>query len=160
MAEYTPLYAPSILTRHKKPMYQVRVELIFASGHRLLGHRGKCVYPHGHTYRAEIFMGSDQLDELGFVIDFTDLKDRLGNWIDDNWDHAFLVNSRDTELLNSLRQVEGSRIFVFSECNPSAEAMASELYSQATALCGVAPSRVRVWESPTQYAEYTGDDVA
>ena len=139
-------------------MYQVRVELGFASGHRLMGHQGKCVYPHGHTYKAEVWVGSHSLDKLGFVIDFTHLKERLGAWIDENWDHAFLVNSQDTELLQGLRQVQGSRLFVFSESNPSAEAMAHMLYVQAQALCGVKPLRVRVWESPTQYAEFTGAD--
>ena len=103
-------------------------------------------------------MGSDTLNELGFVIDFTELKEKLGSWIDDNWDHAFLVNSQDTELLQGLRGVEGSRLFIFPEVNPSAEAMAHELYQQAQELCGVEPLRVRVWESPTQYAEFCGND--
>ena len=137
-------------------MYQVRVELTFAAGHRLLGHQGKCAHPHGHTYRAEIWMASDRLDSTGFVMDFTHLKDRLGDWIDQNWDHAFLLNSEDMELLEGLRSVEGSRLYVFSGVNPSAEAMALQLFQQTEALCGVMPARVRVWESPTQYAEYSG----
>ena len=139
------------------PVYQVRVELTFASGHRLLGHQGKCVYPHGHTYRAEIWMASPQLDELGFVVDFTLLKERLGAWIDQNWDHSFLLNSQDTELLEGLRRVEGSRLFLFDDTNPTSEAMAYRLYLQAHELCGVEPVRVRVWESNTQYAEYSRD---
>ena len=137
-------------------MYQVRVELTFASGHRLLGHNGKCVYPHGHTYRAEVLMSADSLNELGFVVDFTELKEKLGDWIDDNWDHAFLVNSRDSELLEGLQRVKGSRLFVFPDLNPSAEVMARELYQQVQVLCKVEPLCVRVWESPTQYAEFRG----
>ena len=80
-------------------MYQIRIEFSFDSGHRLLDYNGKCAYPHGHTYRAEVFLKSRTLDRLGLVYDFTDLKDRIKSWVDENWDHAFLVNSRDTELI-------------------------------------------------------------
>ena len=134
--------------------YQVRIELDFASGHRLLEHQGKCVFPHGHTYRAEIWVASDSLNELGFVADFTELKQKIGRWIEDNWDHAFLVNGGDVELLTALRAVEGSRIFVFPNENPSAEVIAGQLCCQVKELCGIEPLKVRVWESPTQYAEY------
>ncbi len=136
-------------------VYQVRIELSFASGHRLLEHNGKCVFPHGHTYKAEIWVASEALNELGFVIDFTELKRKVEGWIEEHWDHAFLVNSRDSELLSAFNAVRGSRIFVFRDENPSAEVMARKLHERARELCGVAPLRVRVWESPTQYAEYS-----
>ena len=99
-------------------------------------------------------MASEALDGIGFVMDFTDVKGRVDDWIDEHWDHAFLVSGRDEEMLTALRGVKGSRIFVFPDDNPSAEVMARELYRASEGLCGVAPSRVRVWESPTQYAEY------
>jgi 6-pyruvoyltetrahydropterin/6-carboxytetrahydropterin synthase len=137
--------------------YRVRIEVVFASGHRLLGHDGKCVFPHGHTYRAEIWVDSPTLTELGFVVDFTQLKGRINDWIEEHWDHAFLANSEDEELLGALRAVQGSRVFVFTNENPSAEVMARELHHRTRELCGVSPAGVRVWESPTQYAEFHGD---
>ena len=135
-------------------MYQVRVELAFASGHRLLEHNGKCIFPHGHTYKAEIFVASEALNELGLVVDFTELKQKVSGWIEQHWDHAFLVNSKDMELLNALKAVKGSRTFVFQEENPSAEVMARELYHKAQELCGIEPLKVRICESDTQYAEF------
>ena len=72
-------------------MYLVRIEATFDSGHRLLDYDGKCAYPHGHTYKAEVFLGGNSLDSQGLVFDFTDLKRQVKGWIDDNWDHAFLV---------------------------------------------------------------------
>ena len=135
--------------------YQVGIELSFASGHRLLGHRGKCVFPHGHTYRAEIWVAAEALDDLGVVVDFTELKQKVNGWIEEHWDHAFLVNSRDVELLEALRSVEGSRIFVFPQENPSAEVLAREVFRRTEELIGIAPLRVRVWESATQYAEFS-----
>ena len=134
--------------------YEVRIEYVFASGHRLLEHSGKCVFPHGHTYKAEIFVASESLNALGFVVDFTELKEKVSHWIDEHWDHCFLINSRDVELLEALRAVTGSRLFIFREENPSAEAMARELYQQTRELTGAMPVRVRVWESPSQYAEF------
>ena len=135
--------------------YQVRIELAFASGHRVLDHPGKCVFPHGHTYTAELWVTSDSLNELGFVVDFTELKQKVNDWVGEHWDHAFLLNSRDGELLDALGTVRGSRVFVFHEENPSAEVMARELYRQTQELCGIEPLRVRVWESSSQYAEFS-----
>ena len=134
--------------------YRIKIEISFASGHRLLEHNGKCIFPHGHTYKAEIWMGSEGLDRLGFVVDFRELKHRVNGWIEDNWDHAFLANGRDSELLAALGSVKGSRVFVFPDENPSAEVMARELYQRVEELCGAAPLLVRVWESATQCAEF------
>ena len=137
-------------------MYQIRIEFTFDSGHRLLNYDGKCAYPHGHTYRAEIFLESNKLNNLGLVYDFTDLKDRIKTWTDDNWDHAFLVNSQDQELIEGLNSTELVRLYKFQDENPSCEVMSRKLYETTTELCGVAPSKVRLWESANQFAEYHG----
>ncbi len=135
--------------------YHVGIELSFASGHRLMGHDGKCIYPHGHTYKAEIQVASGVLNELGLVVDFGVLKQKVNGWIEEHWDHAFLVNSKDGELLDALKAVRGSRVFTFEGENPSAEVMARELYHRARELCGITPLKVRVWESDSQYAEFS-----
>ena len=137
-------------------MYQIRIEFTFDSGHRLLNYDGKCAYPHGHTYRAEIFLESNKLNRLGLVYDFTDLKERIKTWTDDNWDHAFLVNSQDQELIEGLNSTEFVRLYKFQDENPSCEVMSRKLYETTTELCGVAPSKVRLWESANQFAEYHG----
>ena len=136
-------------------MHLIRIEISFDSGHRLLDYEGKCAFPHGHTYRAEIFLESATLDTLGLVHDFTDLKDRVKGWIDDNWDHAFLVNSRDAELIAGLASSAKGRLYQFHGENPSCEVMSRELFKQVRELCGVVPAKVRLWESLNQYAEYT-----
>ncbi len=139
-------------------MYLVRIELTFDSGHRLLDYDGKCAYPHGHTYRAEVFLKADSLDALGLVYDFTDLKRRVKSWVDEHWDHAFLVNSRDRELIQGLGALTKCRLYTFREENPSCEVMSRELYEKVAELCGVTPAKVRLWESLDQYAEY-GEEV-
>ena len=138
-------------------MYLVRIETTFDSGHRLLDYDGKCAFPHGHTYRAEVFLEADSLDSQGLVFDFTKLKRRVKGWIDENWDHAFLVNSRDAELIDGLAPASKGRIYQFDNNNPSCEVISRELYNVVTALGGMSPAKVRLWESLDQYAEYDGD---
>ena len=93
---------------------------------------------------------------LGLVYDFTDLKDRVKTWVDDNWDHAFLVNSRDGELINGLGSAELVRLYKFQDENPSCEVMSRKLYEITSELCGINPAKVRLWESANQFAEYHG----
>jgi len=138
-------------------MYQIRIEFTFDSGHRLLDYNGKCAYPHGHTYRAEVFIESQSLNDLGLVYDFTDLKDKIKTWVDENWDHAFLVNSQDSELIAGLGSASLIRLYEFQDENPSCEVMSRVLYEKTVALCNLVPAKVRLWESVNQYAEFSGD---
>ena len=93
------------------------------------------------------------------MFDFTELRGRIKAWIDENWDHAFLANSRDTELIAGLAPVAEGRLYQFEAENPTCEVMSRELFKKVTELCGVAPAKVRLWESVNQYAEYSdGED--
>ena len=139
----------------EREMHLIRVEIVFDSGHRLLDYQGKCAFPHGHTYRAEIFLEAPTLDPLGLVFDFTELRGRIRAWIDENWDHAFLANSRDTELIAGLAPLAKGRLYQFDGENPTCEVISRELFKKVTELCGVAPAKVRLWESVSQYAEYS-----
>ena len=138
-------------------MYQIRIEFTFDSGHRLLDYNGKCAYPHGHTYRTEVFIESQSLNDLGLVYDFTDLKDKIKTWVDENWDHAFLVNSQDSELIAGLGSASLVRLYEFQDENPSCEVMSRVLYEKTVELCNLVPAKVRLWESVNQYAEFFGD---
>ena len=138
-------------------MYQIRIEFTFDSGHRLLDYNGKCVYPHGHTYRTEVFIESQSLNDLGLVYDFTDLKDKIKTWVDENWDHSFLVNSQDSELIAGLGGASLVRLYEFQDENPSCEVMSRVLYEKTVELCNLVPAKVRLWESVNQYAEFFGD---
>ena len=138
-------------------MYQIRIEFTFDSGHRILDYNGKCAYPHGHTYRTEVFIESQSLNDLGLVYDFTDLKDKIKTWVDENWDHAFLVNSQDSELIAGLGGASLVRLYEFQDENPSCEVMSRVLYEKTVELCNLVPAKVRLWESVNQYAEFFGD---
>ena len=67
---------------------------------------------------------ADELDALGRVLDFQVVKERLCQWLEDHWDHRFLVWDKDP-LLEGLRALDPSVSVL--PCNPSAENMARYL---------------------------------
>lgn len=135
-------------------MYVDRIEVSFDAGHRLMDYQGKCAAPHGHTYKAEVFVATDSLDRGGLAMDFGLVKAEAKGWIDEHWDHAFLANDQDEGLINALRSIPESKLYLFASRNPSAEVMAEELFEQIRRQLGPALLRVRMWESPTQYCEF------
>ena len=82
-------------------MPTVTRKLEWDSGHRVLNHGGKCRHLHGHRYVAEITVEATQLNDLGMVVDFSLIKERVGKWIDENWDHNFLAHPEDPILILS-----------------------------------------------------------
>ncbi|MEO1614220.1 MAG: 6-carboxytetrahydropterin synthase [Planctomycetota bacterium] len=140
----------------------------FCAGHRLMGHGGKCENFHGHNYVADFFVQGDEQDEVGRVIDFSELKKRVKGWIDEHWDHAFLVCEEDQNAREALSVVKPCRIFLLPY-NPTAENMAKYLLEvmcpEALAGTGATASHVRIWETDESYAEAsldaaTGDAVS
>ena len=126
----------------------------FCYGHRLLGHKGKCKYLHGHNGRLEIELVSDELDGSGMVIDFGDIKRTAKGWVDDNLDHKMLL-CRDDSVVKVLEEV-GEPIYLMEQ-NPTAENIAKLVYTKLRGL-GLQVSRVVLWETPTARAGYTADD--
>lgn len=76
----------------QQPICKRRVQ--YCAGHRLPGHEGKCRSIHGHNYVAHIY-AEGKLDAVGRVVDFSVLKERVGGWIEDHWDHGFVRASQD-----------------------------------------------------------------
>jgi queuosine biosynthesis protein QueD len=54
--------------------YEVMIERNFSSAHQLRGYKGKCENLHGHNYKIEIFARGAELNNIGLLIDFGDLK--------------------------------------------------------------------------------------
>jgi 6-pyruvoyltetrahydropterin/6-carboxytetrahydropterin synthase len=92
-------------------------------GHRVHNHESKCANLHGHNYRVH-FHCQGELDEVGRVIDFSDIKSRLCMWLEDNWDHKMLIWSGDP-MLHTLQQLDPTVVEV--PFNPTAENVAEHL---------------------------------
>lgn len=128
----------------------------FCAGHRVWKHEHRCAHLHGHNYVAFFHATADQLDDLGRVIDFGVLKERLGGWIDQHWDHGFICHKDDVEVLKAMSAVPGQKVFALDD-NPTAENMARFLLHVVgpRQLAGTAVRLVRVvlWETENCYAE-------
>jgi len=95
-------------------------------GHRVFNHESKCSNLHGHNYRIHFFISSkeDQLDQIGRVIDFSVIKDKLCSWLENNFDHKFIIYEKDP-LANKLKEIDNSVVIV--PFNPTAENIAKYL---------------------------------
>lgn len=101
------------------------------AGHTVTGHEGKCRHLHGHNYKFKLHVRvrkdlvTDNLDSVGRVIDFSVVKDLLCEWLENQWDHKFLINKDDPRLA-ALCETDPASL-VICEFNPTAENMAGYL---------------------------------
>jgi len=124
------------------------------AAHRLINHPSKCRHLHGHRYRVRILCEGG-LDAIGVVIDFGEIKARVGKWLDENWDHGAILNREDVALI-AWCQAEKSKVYLL-DCNPTAENLAHHLLGIAQKLLGDVKGlrvvSVRIYETPNCYAE-------
>jgi 6-pyruvoyltetrahydropterin/6-carboxytetrahydropterin synthase len=128
----------------------------FDAGHRIPEHENKCKYLHGHRYVIEATFQSGSLDPLGRVIDFGAIRDLLGKWIDEHWDHTTILHDTDRDLGEAITNHTGQKIF-YMRANPTAENMAGyllgtvcpDLFQDKNATC----IRIKLYETPNCYAE-------
>jgi len=138
-------------------MYTVVCRLCFAAAHRVAGHEGQCRFLHGHNYLLFVYVEAEALDPVGRVIDFSDIKTRLGGWIDSNWDHTTIIWEKDIELLDAIAPFcRGGKPFLLPY-NPTAENLARYVLEvvcpQQFEGTGITVTRVRIWETENCSAE-------
>lgn len=91
-------------------------------GHRVVGHENKCKHLHGHNYRFTFTLEAESLDNIGRVIDFSVIKEKLCTWLEDHYDHRFLMWDKDP-YLNILMNLSRESMVVVP-FNPTAENIA------------------------------------
>lgn len=133
--------------------YKVTKIIEFCYGHRLLEHKGKCRFLHGHNASIEVDIEADTLDENGMVMDFGDIRDKVKSWIDEQLDHKMLLCKKDPAL--KILQDLNEPHFVMEE-NPTAENIAKVIF-QAVEKMGIKVSEIRLWETPSSHASYRGE---
>jgi len=97
----------------------------FSTGHRVYGHESKCAHLHGHNYRIHLTVEAEQLDTVGRVMDFSAIKEHLCYWLEEEWDHKFLVWEQDP-FASSLKELDPNGTVVVN-FNPTAENMGQYL---------------------------------
>jgi 6-pyruvoyltetrahydropterin/6-carboxytetrahydropterin synthase len=70
-------------------MFTVFKDFSFSAAHQIRGHQGGCQNLHGHNYRVRVYVRARELDALGMVIDFADLK-KIVAAVVDPFDHQYL----------------------------------------------------------------------
>jgi 6-pyruvoyltetrahydropterin/6-carboxytetrahydropterin synthase len=137
--------------------------LEFDAAHRVVNHESKCATLHGHRYKVEIHARANQLDEIGRVIDFSVLKEKIGSWIDEAWDHTSIIFVRDTQTLNALFNIPHKKKPFVAEWNPTAENMANYLAKEKCPELlkdtNVEVFKVVIWETPNCFAVAEVDNV-
>jgi 6-pyruvoyltetrahydropterin/6-carboxytetrahydropterin synthase len=128
-------------------------------GHRVTGHEGSCSRLHGHNYRIHFTLRGvcDTLDLKGRVVDFSYIKGVLCRWLDEHWDHRFLIWEGDA-LASTLKWLDQSVVLL--EFNPTAENMAQYLLHIGKILLqgtGIYLVSVRIEETAKCSATYEED---
>jgi len=100
----------------------------FSTGHRVYGHESKCAHLHGHNYRVHFSIEADDLDSVGRVLDFSVIKDLLCEWLEEHWDHKFLIFQEDP-WAEQLKAIDPAGTVVV-DFNPTAENMAEYLLEE------------------------------
>lgn len=124
-------------------MFEVMIERNFSSAHQLRGYRGKCENLHGHNYKIEIYARGRELNHIGLLVDFVELKEAADE----------VVTFLDHRNINELPPFD-------AELNPSAENLARFILERVAARVGDERARiykVRCFETPTSVATYQVD---
>lgn len=125
-------------------MYELTIEGSFASAHQLRGYKGKCENLHGHNWRVELTVKGTELNDIGLLVDFHDLKDTL------------------KEVLERLDHKNINDVKPFNRENPSSENIARFIALETEILLDarapeVQVASVTVWESATSRCRYIPD---
>ena len=120
-------------------MFRLTIHTAFAAAHNLTHYQGDCENLHGHNWKVEVSITTNELDKAGLGIDFKILKKETN----------VLLKTLDHKYLNELPP--------FNELSPSSENIARYLYGELTKIFGsdkVKVEMVTVWESDFAAASY------
>ncbi len=117
--------------------YRACVVVTFDAAHYIEGYPGKCSQLHGHTYRVEVVFERRELGEDYMVIDFGEAKRVVRE----------VVGELDHRLLND----------VMGTSRPTTERIAVYILEKVREKIPFVKA-VRVYETPTSYAEVEVED--
>jgi 6-pyruvoyltetrahydropterin/6-carboxytetrahydropterin synthase len=121
-------------------VYELTIKEHFDAAHAIRDYPGECRNLHGHTWDVEVTVEGAELDGIGIVYDFKQLKADLGAVLE-RYDHAYLNDVPPFDVLNT-----------------TAENLAKVIFEELVSVVGdeVTVSAVSVWESPIAKITYRG----
>jgi 6-pyruvoyltetrahydropterin/6-carboxytetrahydropterin synthase len=119
-------------------MFELTVQHHFCAAHALRGYDGKCANIHGHNFVVEARITGRELDTVGILVDFKDVKASL----------TAIIEELDHQLLNDLP--------AFRAVNPSSENIARFFYEQLapTLPAHARLAEIRIQETSSYAASY------
>lgn len=135
--------------------YELHKDMNFSAAHFIPSSlAGKCADLHGHTYVADITIAGNELDEIGFLVNFSDLK----KIIHGRYDHTLL---NDFPEFGGKGDQEGSSAPSIADevMFPTTELIAKQLWERVQGHLITLPNKpvclqVLVRETPTSYVIY------
>ena len=126
-------------------------EVQIDASHRLLHYHGKCANLHGHRWKIEIWMEGEPDPVTKILIDYSMIKK-----IVDQYDHQIILNQEDP----MVPRIQEFHQVITTPGDPTSELMASIIRDDLYTFCrnhGIKATvpKIRVWESPTSFAEIT-----
>ncbi|MDD1730294.1 MAG: 6-carboxytetrahydropterin synthase [Methanospirillum sp.] len=135
---------------------QIRLykEVSFDASHRLLHYRGKCHNLHGHRWKVEIWIIGKTDDQTNILVDYNEIKQAVYRY-----DHQIILNQDDP----MVPRIEEFHPVITTPGDPTSELLAElirDSIESAYAPSGrnILVETIRVWESPSCYAELTHED--
>ena len=114
----------------------------FSSAHILNGHEGACKRMHGHNWKVEVEVCGNNLDNIGMVKDFKEIR-KMTKKVVDELDHRFLND------LNA-----------FKDINPTAENIAKYIHNQLSLAFNedndIEVKSIKLWETDKSAVKYMG----
>jgi 6-pyruvoyltetrahydropterin/6-carboxytetrahydropterin synthase len=146
----------------------------FDSGHRVMNESMKCFNIHGHTYLYELTFSFENMEDIGYAIDFKEIKRVFCQWIDDELDHGMILNPQDKKLIKITKEY-GSKLWLMSlngaqsYCNPSVENIAKEIFLAMDILSETLYEKsptslkihnIKIFETPNCWTECFRDSIS
>ena len=129
--------------------------------HRVVNHVSKCRHVHGHSYLYDLTFSYPTISDIGYSLDFAEIK-RIGvQWIEDHMDHGAILNPHDKIMIEACDKLN-SKIWIMSlngeseYCNPSVENIAKEVFLVMEVLfkdSPITPHQIKIYETPNCYTD-------
>lgn len=132
-------------------MFNIEKSITFDAAHRLMNHKGKCRFIHGHTYTITLGLEGESLNPLDILVDFSDISKYVKEWINNKVDHGIILNKEDAKWATVMLKAE-QKVYLING-NPTAEKLAEHFYD-IFKMKFPELSYVKVKETPTSEATY------
>lgn len=110
-------------------MYTIQSTFSFEAAHRLYDvdtYSEECRKNlHGHSYKLTVFVGREELNSSGMVVDFKRFKQIVNSAVVERYDHSCIL--RDCDPILPVIQANCDKVFSYEE-NPTAEWMAKRFH--------------------------------